>query len=90
MPFLLGKEAGRRYWYTPPDHEHQYLSVKRGVEAFEAGSGCDYTLSMLEVVVDHDAHGPMASIMDSAIRPAEDRPDLEAYTLSIPLEWAHE
>jgi len=67
------------------DHKHQYLSVKRGAEFFEHDNGCDYTLSTLEVVVDNHVHGHMASIMDSAIRPAEDRPDLEAYTLSIPL-----
>jgi hexosaminidase len=67
------------------DLKHRYLSIKRGAEFFEEGNGCDYTLSILEVVVDHDAQGHMASIMDSAIRPAEDRPDLEAYTLTIPL-----
>jgi len=65
-------------------HKHQYLSVKRGAEFFGEGNGCEYTLSTLEIIVDHQSHH-MASIMDSAIRPAEDRPELEVYTLSIPL-----
>jgi hexosaminidase len=79
------KKAAQRVENGIWDHKHQYLSVRRGAEFFEEGSGCDYTLSTLEVIVDQPAHGHMASIMDSAIRPAEDRSDLEAYTLSIPL-----
>lgn len=67
------------------EHKHQYLSIKRGAEFFGDGQGCDDTLSILEVIVDQKDDGHMASIMDSAVRPAEERPDLEAYTLSIPL-----
>jgi len=78
------KKAAQRVESGIWDHKHQYLSVKRGAEFFEENNGCDYTLSTLEVILDH--HGRhVPSIMDSAIRPAEDRPDLEAYTLSIPL-----
>jgi hexosaminidase len=79
------KKAAQRVEKGIWEHEHQYLSVRRGAEFFEGSNGCEHTLSILEVVVDHDGHGHMASIMDSAIRPAEDRPDLEAYTISIPL-----
>jgi hexosaminidase len=78
------KKAAQRAEKGIWDHKHQYLSVKRGAEFFEEGQGCEYTLSTLEVIVDSHGHH-MPSIMDSAIRPAEDRPDLEAYTLSIPL-----
>jgi hexosaminidase len=78
------KKAAQRVETGIWEHEHQYLSVKRGAEFFEEANGCEYTLSTLEVIVDYHGHH-MPSIMDSAIRPAEDRPDLEAYTLSIPL-----
>jgi hexosaminidase len=78
------KKAAQRVENGLWDHKHQYLSVKRGAEFFEEGNGCEYTLSTLEVIVDYHGHH-MPSIMDSAIRPAEDRPDLEAYTLSIAL-----
>ena len=77
------KKAARRFESGIWDHKHQYLSVRRGAEFFDEGNGCDYTLSTLEVILDHHGHH-VPSIMDSAIRPAEDRPDLEAYTLSIP------
>jgi hexosaminidase len=66
-------------------HKHQQLSIKRGSEFFGESQGCEYTLSTLQITVDHGSDGHLASIMDSAVRPAEDRPDLEAYTLSIPL-----
>jgi hexosaminidase len=78
------KKAAQRVEKGIWEHEHQYLSVKRGAEFFEEGNGCEYTLSTLEVIVDDHGHH-MPSIMDSAVRPAEDRPDLEVYTLSIPL-----
>jgi hexosaminidase len=78
------KKAAQRVEKGIWEHEHQYLSVKRGAEFFGEGQGCEYTLSTLEVIVDYHGHH-VPSIMDSAIRPAEDRPDLEAYTLSIPL-----
>jgi len=78
------KKAAQRIENGIWDHKHQYLSVQRGAEFFEEGQGCEYTLSTLEVIVDYHGHH-MPSIMDSAIRPAEDRPELEAYTLSIPL-----
>jgi hexosaminidase len=78
------KKAAQRVEKGIWEHKHQYLSVKRGAEFFVEGNGCEYTLSTLEVIVDYHGHH-MPSIMDSAIRPAEDRPDLEAYTLSIPL-----
>jgi hexosaminidase len=78
------KKAAKRVENGIWGYKHQYLSVRRGAEFFEEEQGCEYTLSTLEVIVDHRSHH-MPSIMDSAIRPAEDRPDLEAYTLSIPL-----
>jgi hexosaminidase len=78
------KKAAQRVENGIWNHKHQYLSVKRGAEFFVEGNGCEYTLSTLEVIVDYHGHH-MPSIMDSAIRSAEDRPDLEAYTLSIPL-----
>lgn len=63
--------------------KHRYLSIERGGEFFTSGEGCDYTLSMLKVIVEPDGH--VDSIMDSAIRSAEERPDLEAYSLSVPI-----
>jgi hexosaminidase len=64
-------------------NKHRYLSIDRGAEFFTEGKGCDHTLSILRVIVDQEGH--VDSIMDSAIRPAEERPDLEAYTLMVPL-----
>jgi len=63
--------------------KHRYLSIERGAEFFIEGEGCDYTLSTLKVIVEQEGH--VDSIMDSAIRPAEERPDLEAYSLSVPI-----
>jgi hexosaminidase len=79
------KKAAQRVEKGIWDHKHQYLSIKRGAEFFEEEKGCEYTLSTIEVIVNHHGHGFIPSIMDSAIRTAEDRPDLEAYTLFIPL-----
>jgi hexosaminidase len=64
-------------------NKHRYLSIERGAEFFTEGKGCDHTLSTLRVIVEQEGH--MDSIMDSAIRPAEERPDLEAYIISVPL-----
>lgn len=61
--------------------KHRYLSIERGAEFFTEDEGCDNTLSTLKVIVEQEGH--VDSIMDSAIRPAEERPDLEAYTLSV-------
>ena len=79
------KKAATRVEKDIWTHEHQYLSIKHGAEFFAGGEGCEYTLSTLEVNVKQDESGHVASIMDSAIKAAEERPDLEAYTLSIPL-----
>jgi hexosaminidase len=68
-------------------HRHRYLSVHRGAEFFDegkGGKGCVHHLTTLEIVIDHKGHGGIDSIMDSAIKPAEERPELEAYTLSVP------
>ena len=64
---------------------HKYLSVDRGTEFFNA-SGCEHYLSSLVLSLNGGSGDTVPSIMDSAIRPAEDRPDLETYTLSVPLD----
>jgi hexosaminidase len=73
------QRAQDRIWRN----KHRYLSVERGAEFFGENGGCKYTLSTLHVIIDHE--GTIDTIMDSAIKPAEERPDLEAYTLSVPL-----
>jgi hexosaminidase len=68
-------------------HKYRYLSVERGAEFFTKESGgCKHHISTLEIHIErqHGSHGPIPSIMDGATRPAEERPDLEAYTLSVP------
>ena len=73
---------------------HRYLSVGRGKEFFASSnstdklSGCKHHLSSLVLTLSSSAlesRQTIPSIFDSATRPAEDRPELEAYRLSIPL-----
>jgi hexosaminidase len=69
------------------NHRHRYLSVHRGAEFFDedkGGKGCVHHLTTLEIVIDHKGQGGIDTIMGSAIKPAEERPELEAYTLSVP------
>lgn len=78
------KRTERRLW----SNRHQYLSVQLGAEFFSSGlkEGCKHSLKILHVSIDHGGDGVVESIMHSAIRPAEERPNLERYTLSVPLE----
>lgn len=82
------KEAAKRTERRLFENTHQLLTPKRGTELFdtEAQEGeCKHWLPSLHIVLDsREKHVP--SIMDSAIRPAEDRPDLERYSLSVPLD----
>jgi hypothetical protein len=73
------KKAAERVQKGIWEHKHQYLSIKRGGEFFEEGHGCEYTLSTLEVHIDLGGKEDIPSIMNSAIRPAEERPELEGY-----------
>lgn len=78
------KRTERNLWAN----RHQYLSIQRGAELFvtpNTKDGCKYSLKKLLVIIEQDEKGEVRSIMDSAIRPAEERPDLEQYTLSLPL-----
>lgn len=78
------KRTERSLWAN----RHQYLSVQRGAEYFTSSNTekrCEHSLTTLRVVIEQDGDGEVRSIMDSAIRPAEERPDLERYTLSVPL-----
>lgn len=77
------KRTERRLW----SNRHQYLSVQLGAEFFSSGlkEGCKHSLKILHVSIDHE-DDVVESIMHSAIRPAEERPNLERYTLSVPLE----
>lgn len=76
------KRTEARLW----SNRHQYLSVPRGAEFFaspDLRDGCKHSLQTLNIVIENE--GEVGSIMDSATRPAEDRPELERYTLSVPL-----
>lgn len=67
-------------------NRHQYLSIQRGAEFFPSDNlkdGCRHSLRTLRISVEGDDE--IKPIMNSAIRPAEERPDLERYTLSVPL-----
>lgn len=78
------ERAERRLW----TNRHQYLSIKRGIEHFESKDGgvvCKHQLKTLTIVLEHEGDGEIKTIMHSSIRPAEERPELERYTLSVPL-----
>ena len=91
------KAAIRRTEKSLVSMRHRYLSVQRGREFFGKGNstgdiaGCRYELgSLVLYLTDEEATKSVPSIFDSAIRPVEDRPELETYSLAIPLrEPAH-
>lgn len=87
------RRVEKRIWTS----KHRYLSVKRGLEFFDSesdhqgraadhkdGGKCKYTLRSLRVDIEHGG-SEVESIMHSAVQRAEDRPELEKYSLSVPL-----
>lgn len=78
------KEVDERLWAS----KHQYLSVERGYELL-GSAGCAHHLKMLEIRINDPEQDARAnaidSILHSATRRAEDRPELERYSLSVPL-----
>jgi hexosaminidase len=88
------QDAARRTIEEIWRSKHQYLSPDRGAgfffseEGVRNGNGCEMYLD--EVTLHLDGDGNVASIFDEAIRPVEDRVELERYTLSIPLEGSAE
>ena len=73
---------------------HRFLSVERGEEFFHGSnttndvSGCKHHLSSLVLSLNiprGESTKKVPSILDSTVRPVEDRIELEAYHLSVPV-----
>ncbi|WVR09131.1 hypothetical protein IAU60_006193 [Kwoniella sp. DSM 27419] len=61
----------------------RYLSVRGGSEFLQECTTC---LGSLEVRLSTDEGAPVLSILEQALMPVEIRPDVESYSLDIPLE----
>ena len=90
--------AMRRTEKSMSSMRHRYLSVQRGREFFSKGNstddvaGCRYELHSLVLYLTDNMEDTKSvpSIFDSAVSPVENRPELETYSLAIPLrEPAH-
>ena len=76
-------DAATRIERSVKEIRHEYLSTTRGREFFLGA--CEVMLESLILRTGDTTYKPIASIMDDAIRPVEDRLELEAYTLDVPL-----
>ncbi|RSH95335.1 N-acetyl-glucosamine-6-phosphate deacetylase [Saitozyma podzolica] len=91
------KAAVKRTEMALKDHGHAYLSPTAGREFFskrkdnstEDLAACEHVLTALHLALDPNVLGgakAIPSILSSAVAPAESRPELEAYRLSVPLD----
>jgi hexosaminidase len=91
------KAAVKRTEAALKDHKHAYLSPTAGREFFSKSkdnsiedlAACEHVLTVLHLTLDPgflSGSKAIPSILSSAVAPAESRPELEAYRLSVPLD----